>query len=494
VTETDYRKLCAACDEILFRSDLPEACRSISYLHIIREHPLFLGRYETLFSSGDKSEPASARIRSFLGVLKFLLRVSAMPRPPETGDRLDVLFVSHLLNPSQVDASEDFYFHDLPEVVQREGFSTEVLLINQTKAMTPERCPFLRGGVRTRILAPHRSFTDAWRDVRSLARTRSALRRAAKHEFRPLQRRILDAAADTCLSGGTLADLGIAAQVGGIVGTRRPKMLVTTSEGHAWERQAYRSATRAHQGTVCAGYQHAAVFRLQHALRRPLGDGWDPQILFASGENAKQLIQSSPELRQLPIKVLGSRRGRPSISRSTFRTSHRPTCLVIPEGTLEECQILFDFSKRWALQDPALQFVWRLHPVLAEASVFQADSVPPPNVRISRSSLDEDISESHAVLYRGSTAVIRAATEGLLPIYVSQPDELSIDLLFDLGDERLDVSSVDEAQGLVDVNALPSIKHLRSENRALQQRLDGFFSPFQHKVFCDALREIPGGA
>lgn len=493
MTESDYRKLCAACDEILLRSDLPEDCRSISYLHIIREHPLFLARYQTLFSESVPSEPTSGSIRNILSVLKFLIRVSLMQQTPEKSDHVDVLFVSHLLNPSQVDANEDFYFHDLPEVVQRDGSSAEVLLINQTKAVTHTKSPFYRGGVRTRVLAPHRSLANAWRDMRSLARTRSALRSAAKHESRTLHRRILNAAADTCLSGRTLADLGIAAQVGEVVAACRPKMLVTTSEGHAWERLAYRAATRAHPETVCAGYQHAAVFRLQHALRRSLGNGWDPQLLFVSGENAKQLVQSSPEFRELPVKILGSRRGRPLNSQPKSRTSEHPTCLVIPEGTLEECQILFDFSRRWAQQNPALHFIWRLHPVMSEASVFGADNVLPATVRLSSRTLDEDINESHAVLYRGSTAVMRAATEGLLPIYVRQPDELSIDLLFDLDGDRLVISNVEEVSGLVDVDALPSTKKLRSENRALQQRLDGFFSPFQPKVFCDALTLIPGG-
>jgi len=485
VNEANYRSLCEACDEILRRSDLPKETRALSYLHIIREHPIFLTKYEPLFVEGESANTPRSPFRNALSILKLLLQITARPPQPGSEEPVDILFVSHLLNAAQLDASEDFYFYNLPEFVQSDGHSAEVLLINQTSTPLPARGLFSRGGVPTSVMARHRSLSSAMRDMKRLLQTRTALRQAASFERRPLHRKILRAASDQCLSADTLADLGIAAQVGDVVKRRRPKMLVTTSEGHAWERLSYRAATEVHPLIVCAGYQHAAVFRMQHALRRALGSGWDPQLLFASGEMARDLIQRTPDFKSIPIHVLGSRRGR--AARSKPQITGIPKCLVIPEGTHEECRILFDFSRRWAELDPRLTFIWRLHPVLSPTAFF-AEYLPlPPNVIVSRAALDDDIAESHAVLYRGSTAVIRAAAAGLLPIYLAQSDELSIDLLFDLSADRLVVSHVEEVRGRVDVASLPCIKRQRIEDRDLQKRLDRFYSLFDPKVFLESI-------
>ena len=55
----------------------------------------------------------------------------------------------------------------------------------------------------------------------------------------------------------------------------------------------------------------------------------------------------------------------------------------------------------------------------------------PDNIYLSERDLDEDIQKCDSVLYRGSTAVVKAINAGLKPIYYQQStDELSIDSIY----------------------------------------------------------------
>ena len=41
------------------------------------------------------------------------------------------------------------------------------------------------------------------------------------------------------------------------------------------------------------------------------------------------------------------------------------SCLIVPEGFVDECIILFEFSLKCALINPNITFIWRLHPLIS---------------------------------------------------------------------------------------------------------------------------------
>ena len=72
------------------------------------------------------------------------------------------------------------------------------------------------------------------------------------------------------------------------------KRIFTTYEGHPWERLIFAMAREIDPTIVCVGYQHAIVFRKQHAIRRKLTSNFEPNYILCSGEhgfnNLKKLI------------------------------------------------------------------------------------------------------------------------------------------------------------------------------------------------------------
>ena len=83
-----------------------------------------------------------------------------------------------------------------------------------------------------------------------------------------------------------------AAQVRTIIEHTKPKLLLITHEGHAWERLVFHSARQVNKNIHCIGYTHAPIFERQHAVKRPLGNEYNPDHILTSGPIQKrQLIR-----------------------------------------------------------------------------------------------------------------------------------------------------------------------------------------------------------
>ena len=123
MNEEQYRLLCENCDRVLLANDSTIERVSIKWLHVIREHPVFLDNYVDLFQLKKniwKGWPHSWKafndkvrwLRHFGMALKS--NQKSVPGLDQLPRDVDVLFVSHLLNASQAGQEEDFYFGELP--------------------------------------------------------------------------------------------------------------------------------------------------------------------------------------------------------------------------------------------------------------------------------------------------------------------------------------------------------------------------------------------
>ncbi len=67
--------------------------------------------------------------------------------------------------------------------------------------------------------------------------------------------------------------------------------MITTYEGHAWEKVAFGAAKQSVQSIRCFGYQHSAVFEHQHAIKRPLNEKYNPDVVLTSGTISKDILK-----------------------------------------------------------------------------------------------------------------------------------------------------------------------------------------------------------
>ena len=248
----------------------------------------------------------------------------------------------------------------------------------------------------------------------------------------------------------------ISRQIGELTFKLNPKMLITTYEGHAWERATFGEVHKKAPEIVCVGYQHAPIFKMQHAIHRGLGRKFNPDYIWATGLNTKLALAQSSWIENRKITVIGTSRSlhyEKKLTSLEFETHKnlKIVCLVVPEGIMSECNTLFNFSVKCADSYPEIKFIWRLHPLVKDKmlrnKLFKRLG---HNIKISTSSLMEDLKKCNCILYRGSSVAIQGSALGLRPIYYQLEEEMTLDPLYQVRDSFENVQSPEEFKKLVD--------------------------------------------
>lgn len=509
MNEEQYRSLCEACDHVLLAPDSTLERVAIPWLHVIREHPVFLDNYVDVLESAEGAKAIGRRwlrvLRSGAQWFRQLGRACLSDGklwfgPKKLPARIDVLFVSHLINASYAGQEDDFYFGELPNELVEHGQSVVVTLINYSHQPAAYLADKWNGSSVPRVIlsVSLRIFDEVLLRLR-LKKESQRLRGIAKKEVSGLAQRVHTRAAEEALSGGSQATLRIAMQIGALVAKLQPKVIVVTHEGHSWERTTFAAARSANPNVQCIGYQHAAVFRLQHAIRRNLAREYNPDQILTAGAVSKAQLERTSGLAGIPISVLGSNRNykrgktNPAQRIHTDREVHSDSraCLVLPEGIPSECHLLFEFSLRCARANPEIQFIWRLHPMVSFESLTAKNTKLrsfPRNILLSQTTLEEDIARSHWALYRGTTAIVQAVAAGLCPIYLMLPGELTIDPLYDIEGWRVKVATISDFQHVMNnsrfyYDADSNAQLIESEMRSAKKYCEDFFMPFNSSLF-----------
>ena len=437
--EQNFKKLCRTCDEILTSHTISTSKVAIPWLHVVREHPIFLNQYQCLFSLKNSSEVFKCyfeNLKIILNGLVYFVKSSLFGSNTVISKKINKtenIFVSHILNENQSFQHGDFYFGESHKLLNQANRKTILVLLNHS-------------GINNKKLIKNYSKLNT---PRIILGTKISIFRAVKFYFQMIKtclelifkslkqktdfkKSVYINAAINALSSGTLANLRLESQIKDIVQIYNCSNIITTYEGHAYERLVFHGAKNANPKIVCVGYQHSAVFKLQHSFKRSISKNFDSDFLFTSSLQTKNDLLKDNKMNWLKIEVLGSRKSTKIETNQILINNN--CCLVLPEGEISECEILFKNSLKCALKLPHINFIWRLHPIFNFDKLKEETDLLnklPPNIILSNKTLFEDIKSSSFALYRGSTSVIEAVSYGLIPIYFkSRENELTIDPLY----------------------------------------------------------------
>jgi len=475
--EKRYQELCKVFDRILKKVPTPEIIAN-NYLHIFNLDPESLAKYD------------ASKIKNFWLSIKFrlvaVIRIfhSICDRSyyfgREQNIRSDVLFVSHITNNQQLLQDNDAYFGCLPEKLLKKGVNSSIALIMHNK-INSKKVPnkFVDSKIPRFLLSSSLDFLSEIKLFLSQGKSKKQFRSYLKN-FQ-VDNKLAKDILRHHLSPGTIQANRIAIQVARIVNETESKFLITTFEGHPWERLVYYHARKINPNIKCFGYQHAAVFKYQHAIKRPLGREYDPDVVFTSGLIAKDILNKSP-MRDRKIVCIGS----PKHLSNAIMTNKKKTCLVVPEGLISECLILFKLSLTYAKHYKDQQFIWRLHPLVSFDNLRKHNDIYnhlPNNIYLSNDHLDEDIKKCDSVLYRGSTAVVKAINAGLKPIYYQQnAHELSVDSIYQQKQGKEIVHNQKELNLALNKNIDMKTK------KVLQVFAQDFYTPLDTEILLNEIR------
>jgi len=509
VTEDGFTAIAAACDRLLRASDVTLERVAIPWLHLLGEHPNNLRAYEHLLADPNAPSQWRAALTDRWRVARTLARSvravrSADPVAAARGStvdlpaRIDLLVVSHLVRAAHLADPNDFYFGPLQGMLAEQGISSLLLLRNHLGGSdAPLFRAARRGGTAARLLLPRTlGLREETRLLRRARREAHALKGAQALAKDPVEAGVAREAARRAVTEGTAANLRLHEQVQALCRRFRPRAILVTYEGHAWERCVWHAARAVDRTTCCIGYQHTVLWRLSHAVRRSLGpggSGWDPDVVLTVGDVTRESLARGARLGSVRLATYGTHRRAPVVpSRSN---DDRLRCLVIPEGIEGECLVLFDFVIASAPGMADLRFVLRTHPVMPFAWLARRHRhlrTLPPNVELSEADrIEDDFARCRYALYRGTSASVYAVLAGVKPYYVARPEELPFDPLHALGSWRETVTSPADFAAAVAADRARPTSARAMEYETARALCEGYSVPLRPQVLMDVLSARP---
>ena len=487
ITEAQYDQLCDACDALLQNNASSIERNANEFLHVIREHPIFLNTYSAVFYKKG--------ISFLIYLLKLLFwniaigsykLLHSIYRCYFLGDKLikdkrifEDVFISHFLNDSFIHHERDFYFFDLPQRVAKKNNSSLQLYINFTGQSTDKIQAQWKDRLTVSKALPRYLSLGQELKIRCLMLL-DAIKLIRVNSTSSFDKRIKFQAAIDALSSATHTNYRLAFLVQHYVKNNGAKRIFTTYEGHPWERLIFAMAREIDPTIECIGYQHAIVFRKQHAIRRKLAHNFEPNYILCSGEHGKQQFEAINYLPSNRLLCFGSNRTIDFAQEQlAVQAKERKVFLMLSEGDLIECLPLAKFVVQLAKENPSAHFIIRFHPITKVESVLKAlpELVPPPkNIELSRLSFEEDLSRAHFAIYRGSTTIIKAIQYGLIPLYYERPNEISIDPLYDIQKEKINLKSNEDFKLITQMSQVDLIKR----QHRLIEFVERFFSALNY--------------
>jgi hypothetical protein len=157
----------------------------------------------------------------------------------------------------------------------------------------------------------------------------------------------------------------------------------------------------------------------------------------------------------------------------------RNTFLVLPEGDLIECFPFVDLLFELAKLLPTYHFIIRFHPITDIMRLKKERTQlinPPKNITISDTSFDNDLKRSDFAVYGGSTTIIKAIENGLIPIYYNKKGGQNIDPLFLLSNYKKSIKDLTDIYDVINIDEDENIKNLNVLNLGIKQ----LFSPLNY--------------
>lgn len=493
ISEKEYDALCKACDRLLYDNIHPYRVTN-SALHVIRESPIFLNQYKILFEKSNQKFLFEILVKliklCFKGTVKLFHAIYrnlwlnerlVLPRKEQTN-----IFLSHLLNEKFISHSKDFYFDELPEKLSKKGSESLLVYINFTFNSNIKTQNRIINSGRNVIVLPR--YLSIHEEIKlRLNLFFDAINLVMIPCNNGFEKKVKFFAALESLSSATHSNYRIARNVQKIIKELMPSRIFTTYEGHPWERLTFFMGRKVSPNLLCYGYQHALIFRKQHAIKRKLQEKYEPDAVFCSGQKGASILKKIKYLPNEKLAILGTtRRLKANREKLNIEENIKPIFLFLPEGDLIECIPLLKLSLALAHKYPDYSFIIRFHPITNLEELQKA--VPelnhkPQNLIISQLSFELDLERAYFAIYRSSTSIIKAIEFGLIPLYYHRENEIQIDLLYEAKNKDRYINKPEDLDRLLNVDQYNRIE----QQRELIDLVHTFFSSIDYNSVLDLL-------
>ena len=337
----------------------------------------------------------------------------------------DYIFISHLNNEERLNKEIDDYYGEIINILTKKNKKVLLILIPHCSYKKVSRGNFLnkRRDFDTYIFNnKYVCGRDKVNFFNSTIKMRYKFLFMAKSS-KAFERKLYEETADTFLYPSYLLNLFCGVQLKNILKMNTNSKLITTYEGHGWERLFYYQASLTSKKIKSIGFQHTLFFKFNHSLTRLINKSCDPDLILCSGELSRLSLH-----KKLSDKVRVDLIGSPKVPKfKSIKNKKKDCILIVPSGEEEEAYSLTKFAYNFAQKNKQYNILIRYHPVISKK--FKRNfNHKISNFKISDKTIKEDCQISKWVIYSSSTAIFEAIYQGCIPI------RLSLDLVSKLSD------------------------------------------------------------
>lgn len=480
----DFKKLDSFFYKILLDKKATENTYCISILQFIKPHPEYFIKY-TFFINRKLYLMLLLFFNFFLDIffrfIKWVIRNLEdlflnffLNKTNNLDDKkTDIIFITTLVNASTLKSrkniSNDFIFGNVISDL-RTKYNVKVLYINNTTFNSRKIFYELKNNKNILIL---KKILPIFEEILVLLLQFAELKNLILNFFLrkiDLHKSLL--IFNNLFSYETRNNIRLKNQLGELLKIYSPKVVVTSLEGHCWEKIVFNICkTISGINVKTIGYQHAGIIKNQFSIYRKYKKNYNPDYILTSGNINLHFFYNFFPKKENKLYEIGSNRSN-SLSKNNIikkffnNKKNINNCLVIPEGTYEETKILFDFTYNLAKSIPKLNFILRTHPQINLKKFTKKFFIfnrykSLKNIIISNNSFENDLRRCQILLYRGSTGVVTAILNGLIPIYYRQPNEdINIDPIFKLKKVKKKISTKKDFIKILNTNIIESGKEI----------------------------------
>jgi hypothetical protein len=257
----------------------------------------------------------------------------------------------------------------------------------------------------------------------------------------------------------------------------KPQIIFFTYESYPWERLIVKAAKIYDKKIKCIGYQKSVITKYSYLMRTNFKDNsYNPDFIICKSEvNRKKLLDKSL-LKENQVIVVG----KSAKKKNKTKKFNNLKVLVVPESYEMEEKKMFLFTKRCAEKYPNVSFVFRQHPV-SLLNISKSNLINIKNLRISNNTFDTDLKNNNIIFFRGSYAVIKAAENGLFPVYLNFKNDLdaNINPMYEIEKKFFKIREPEEFGDIIknvknpglNKNKIYIINHCKQVNTILDKKL-----------------------
>lgn len=424
INENKFKNICKVSSKIIENNLNSITFLSVSELFVVRPHPIFLKSYKLIFEKFFYLKLIKIFLINFLKLIfDILIGTFTKKTSFEKTKKADFIFFSHLENKDQVlkKNSNDIYFSHIFSNFRKKY---NLILLNHTRTRIGSNKNKIILNIYLNFFKELKIFLELFKEFLLQVNAHKIYKKDFEKKFHLL-------IVVNLISKSTFTNLRIYHQALELISKTKPKKVVITYEGHAYERNILYASNKINKNIKKFAFHHSLPFKNQYSYTQIINNGSDPDYILASGRNSFNKFSSIKKYRDKTIMIGSNRISKFYIKKNK---NNNFNCLIIPEGIEEETNILLNFCADYLNSYNKVSFHIRLHPLLkSKQKKFETmmdKYVKEKKVTFSENSdVNVDFMKCNLALYRGTSLIFDAVKSGIVPFYYSKKKEINFDPL-----------------------------------------------------------------